>query len=482
MAAFPFFSFCSALLAISLGIFVQFNAKQSKPYMDEIFHVPQAQKYCHYKFQDWDPKITTLPGIYLFSFLCLRALSYFLGQELHLLCSTFLLRMTNVLFLMGNVWILRQLLICIHSHCDKKSAQEQEEGTEGGNEDESQITRCSVTALVLGVFPVLYFFTFLYYTDSGSVFFVLLTYYLSLRGNHFAAALAGSASIFLRQTNVIWVIFTAGVTALRTIQQSMDKTALGDSPGFLVELKAYCIIFCKHFFELFKCLWSYGLVVVGFAGFVVWNGGIVVGDKSQHKACLNFPQVFYLSFFTLAFSSPLLLLPQDILSYIRRLISILRKPLLFIALLLVTTSIMTFTVYKFTYVHEYLLADNRHYPFYVWRKVYARHQLVKYLMIPAYMFAGFCIHEKLTLKQHRLWVIIFYTCVAIVTVPQKLLEFRYFIIPYIFYRLHVPLVSYVRLLTECVLYVAVNAFTIYLFLEKPFSWSHSPEEVQRFMW
>ena len=127
MAAFPFFSFCSALLAISLGIFIQFNAKQSKPYMDEIFHVPQAQKYCHYKFQDWDPKITTLPGIYLFSFLCLRALSYFLGQELHLLCSTFLLRMTNVLFLMGNVLILRQLLICIHSHCDKKSAQEQKE-------------------------------------------------------------------------------------------------------------------------------------------------------------------------------------------------------------------------------------------------------------------------------------------------------------------------------------------------------------------
>ena len=95
--------------------------------MDEIFHVPQAQKYCHYKFQDWDPKITTLPGIYLFSFLCLRALSYFLGQELHLLCSTFLLRMTNVLFLMGNVWILRQLLICIHSHCDKTSAQKQKE-------------------------------------------------------------------------------------------------------------------------------------------------------------------------------------------------------------------------------------------------------------------------------------------------------------------------------------------------------------------
>ncbi|XP_015761840.1 PREDICTED: dol-P-Glc:Glc(2)Man(9)GlcNAc(2)-PP-Dol alpha-1,2-glucosyltransferase-like isoform X2 [Acropora digitifera] len=77
MATFPFFSLCSSLLAVSLGIFIQFNAKQPKPYMDEIFHIPQAQKYCHYKFQEWDPKITTLPGMYVLSFMGLRVLSFF---------------------------------------------------------------------------------------------------------------------------------------------------------------------------------------------------------------------------------------------------------------------------------------------------------------------------------------------------------------------------------------------------------------------
>jgi len=30
--------------------------------MDEIFHVPQAKRYCEYDFDTWDPKITTLPG------------------------------------------------------------------------------------------------------------------------------------------------------------------------------------------------------------------------------------------------------------------------------------------------------------------------------------------------------------------------------------------------------------------------------------
>ena len=334
---------------------------------------------------------------------------------------------------------------------------------------------------MLAVFPVLYFFTFLYYTDASSVFFVLLMYYLSLRGNHFAAALAGSASIMVRQTNVIWVVFTAGVTALQTLQQITDKANCGKSSSLLTELKVYCVSFFTHFIELFKYLWAYGFVVVIFGAFVVWNGGIVVGDRTQHTACLNFPQLFYMLLFTLAMCSSLFLLPQDIPSYLKTLLSTLKKPLHILGLTS-AAALIGFIVYKFTYVHEYLLADNRHYPFYIWRKVYARHWSAKYILIPVYMFAAFCIHGKLTLKQHRLWILMFYICVAVVTIPQKLIEFRYFIIPYLLFRLHVPLTSYARLLLECVLYVAVNAMTIYLFLEKPFHWSHSPEEVQRFMW
>lgn len=33
-------------------------------YMDEIFHVPQTQAYCHRRFNEWNNKITTLPGLY----------------------------------------------------------------------------------------------------------------------------------------------------------------------------------------------------------------------------------------------------------------------------------------------------------------------------------------------------------------------------------------------------------------------------------
>lgn len=91
--------------------------------MDEIFHVPQAQKYCDYKFDEWDPKITTLPGLYFISFACLRTLAFALGHELDVVCTTFFLRMINVLFLMGHVLLLRQILIKLH--CDKNQGNNQ---------------------------------------------------------------------------------------------------------------------------------------------------------------------------------------------------------------------------------------------------------------------------------------------------------------------------------------------------------------------
>ena len=38
----------------------------------------------------------------------------------------------------------------------------------------------------------------------------------------------------------------------------------------------------------------------------------------------------------------------------------------------------------FSYEHPYLLADNRHYPFYVWKNVFRYHSAVKYLLVPVY--------------------------------------------------------------------------------------------------
>lgn len=44
-------------------IFTQFERFVKEPYMDEIFHIPQAQDYCRFAFSKWNDKITTFPGL-----------------------------------------------------------------------------------------------------------------------------------------------------------------------------------------------------------------------------------------------------------------------------------------------------------------------------------------------------------------------------------------------------------------------------------
>lgn len=41
----------------------QVTAIVPEPYLDEIFHIPQAQAYCEGRWDVWDPKLTTPPGL-----------------------------------------------------------------------------------------------------------------------------------------------------------------------------------------------------------------------------------------------------------------------------------------------------------------------------------------------------------------------------------------------------------------------------------
>ncbi|EDO39478.1 predicted protein [Nematostella vectensis] len=121
MADSLFFTGLATLLAISVGILLLIDFKQSQPYLDEIFHIPQAQQYCEYKFSEWDPKITTLPGLYLVSLAILRVAAFFSSTELIDVCSVLWLRFTNVFFVIGNAWLLREVLIQLNLQNSRKS-------------------------------------------------------------------------------------------------------------------------------------------------------------------------------------------------------------------------------------------------------------------------------------------------------------------------------------------------------------------------
>lgn len=343
------------------------------------------------------------------------------------------------------------------------------------------------SALVLSTFPVLYFFTFLYYTDAGSTFFTLFMYLMALYGCHKAAALLGVCAVLFRQTNIIWVAFCAGTV----VAQKMDETWRTEqskkrdekSPSQVpltingvMRVIRFLLEFLKtpnNIKAVFLSTWSYIAVAVAFVVFIVLNDGIVVGDRSSHEACLNFPQVFYFLSFTLIFSFPTSMSYQRVVRFLQTL----RKQPFIYAIL---TMSFLFLVWKFTYVHKYLLADNRHFPFYIWKRIFQRHDLVRFLLGPGYVFAAWNFLDTLRSKS-LFWCLVFCTCLVAATVPQKLLEFRYFILPYLFYRVHVPLPSLPRLLLEFSFYTAVNAATVYIFIYKTFQWPDSTA-AQRFMW
>ncbi|XP_077987867.1 dol-P-Glc:Glc(2)Man(9)GlcNAc(2)-PP-Dol alpha-1,2-glucosyltransferase-like [Glandiceps talaboti] len=443
-------------------LFLKINRTQDTPYMDEIFHVPQAQKYCNGSFTEWDPMITTLPGLYVFSIGILRPVSVYFEMEIEEYCSTYMLRGVNLVFALANLYMMYAIIRKLNP--DPK---------------ESEL-KMTMTAITLAIFPVLYFFTFLYYTDAGSTFLVLFMYLLSLHDSHLNAALVSGCAIMFRQTNIIWVVFVAGLTVMKLVEGNKDqeeKTGETESiPKVVVDKVKTVFQFMGQFsniITLIKTVLPYGLITLAFVVFVYINEGIVVGDRTSHQAGLNFPQLFYFFAFTAVFSFPYFILPYNLVKY-----ATFQKQQ---AVLVVVSAILAiFVVYFFTYVHPYLLADNRHYPFYVWMKVYQRHSLVKYALIPGYIYAGWSIFNQLSHKS-VLWQLVYAVCVVLSLVPQKLLEFRYFIIPYLLFRLNMKTQSYLLLIIEMVFYVVINYVTVELFINKPFHWPDS-DVYQRFMW
>ncbi|XP_054255797.1 dol-P-Glc:Glc(2)Man(9)GlcNAc(2)-PP-Dol alpha-1,2-glucosyltransferase [Indicator indicator] len=478
--AYGFTAALSGTFLLSCLLFAAINRSLHDPYMDEVFHVPQAQAYCHGRFlqfynpvslspSQWDPMITTLPGLYLVSVGVVKPAAWLFGWTGSVVCSVGMLRFINLLFTAGNFYLLYLLLFKIHQK----------------NKAVSGFQRI-LSTLTLAVFPTLYFFTFLYYTDSGSVFFTLFAYLMCLYGNHKTSALLGFCGFMFRQTNIVWAVFCAGnviaeklTEAWKTeLQKKKDEKISSRKGSFsdLIRVLQFLVEYLippKNLVTLTALTWPYIVLVAVFVGFVFTNGGIVVGDRSSHEACLHIPQLFYFLSFTAFFSFPHILTPTKIRKF---LVSLRKHPVQYSLITVISFSL----IWKFTYVHKYLLADNRHYTFYIWRKVFQRHELVKYLLVPVYMFAGWSFADTLKSKS-IFWTLVYVVCLLAVTIPQKLLEFRYFILPFLIYRLNIPFQSLYRQLLELAFYVVVNAVTFHLFLNRTFQWPNS-DEIQRFMW
>jgi alpha-1,2-glucosyltransferase len=257
--------------------------------------------------------------------------------------------------------------------------------------------------------------------------------------------------------------------------------------------------------------WQYVIVIAAFGLFVLWNGGVVLGDKANHVATIHlaqmlyiWPYIFFFSFPVILHQTVLLLGPNPILK--------LRAALPRLWVLAVFTFLALAIVHYNTIIHPFTLADNRHYVFYVFRLLF-RHPAIKYLAAPAYVMCGWLVLGAVfppsgydaTSKQRVQRSRILYTLVWILTsaaclVTAPLVEPRYFILPWVAWRLAAApyssppkqqskggLVAWLQnpraaLWIETVWLLLVNAGTMYMFIFWGFEWPQEKGAVQRFMW
>ncbi|KAI8934089.1 hypothetical protein NX059_008851 [Plenodomus lindquistii] len=519
-------------------------------YLDEYFHISQAQKYCNGDYT-WDPKITTPPGLYLVS----RFLKPLLG------CDTSSLRILNTISLCALVLLSYGVLRRLRARGRQSDRLFKAESIE---EDPTRLLDAH-SALNIALFPPLFFFSALYYTDVLSTLLVVCTFYYTLRAgsvaqsmsDKFMVAILGFMSLWFRQTNIFWVaIFPAGLSVVNSLKRdggskssrAPENTRIGLQKSWSEGLVYDCafqeagpqdyILFALSLVMailrrpvlVLRTALPYIALLVLFAGFVFWNGSVVLGDKSAHTAMIHIPQFLYVWPYIAFFSWPLLVGPllrpfvpflpprlQSICNeaFYARKVS-LRPTLLVSVVFLIGASV---AVHFNTFIHPYSMGDNRHYLFYIFRLIRLRPAL-KYLAVPVYYICAWLVLQALAspasdkeggnpqlnsrpindeaapTQPQISFITIWLATGALSVVTAPLVEPRYFIIHWITWRLHVPCtpasllqhpsngktVYDKRLVLETMWLLAINAAVSYTFLYRTFSWPSEPGNKQRFIW
>lgn len=480
-----------------------------QPYMDEIFHVPQAQQYCLGNFSSWDRNITTPPGLYIFSLayvaslfpgmLFIQPASYFINA-----CSTAVLRSTN-----GFLAVICSILVYDIIKSLKPSLDDR---------------KATLRAVVLALYPLHWFFTFLYYTDVASLTVVLAMYLMCLKKNYISSALLGGVAVLVRQTNIIWMLFVACTGVLDLIQAKQkreesfssepkddyfassrgfninsnlkkrrsgiaiaaaissvhgtDLSYLPDRPsGLFSEIWSILSASCHMKWELLVSFSPFFALLMAFVAFVVWNGSIVLGAKEAHTVSPHFAQLLYYSLVSCCFMAPVHFSTSQAANLAMSFWK--NRPLSFFLFFLATTASFL-SVHYFSIAHPYLLADNRHYPFYLWRKIINAHWSTRYLLVPLYVYSWTSICGMLAKAQKKVWVLVYFLASAAVLIPTPLIEFRYYTVAFFLLALHGHVANDRVWLLVGILYTSINIFTMIMFLFRPFYWDRAG--IQRFIW
>lgn len=444
--------------------------------IDELFHLPQGKAFCEGNYTQWDPKITTLPGLYLIS-------SAALGTNFE--CNTYNLRFVNLVASCVNLILFGAILRFVYFI-------------------ETRQIKNVIQALTLALLPPLYFFSHVYYTDTLSLTMLLIFSRLCFTGKFKLPMLFfGFLSVLMRQTNIAWIAMVFGHKALdilikssrvfgnkyitnvnlsknsliaRDIDNSKLKRYYGMADVYTA-LKYHLGTFFVTFFKFLSLqdwlvLIIHSILLISFALFVFLNGSIVLGDKSAHEAMLHLPQLLYFLIFYGIFGLPYVLAKLPSTSRL-----ILNNKVNVILLSVAIAAVVHFN----TIVHPYLLADNRHFTFYIWNRWFGKYDFAIYATIPIYIFLLFSLYDNLKSQNCISFLLPYTISLFLVLGLQKMIEVRYFLLPYIILRLRFVRPPMALVIFEFLYYLGINAAAFYVFFNKEVHW-HDFDYAQRVIW
>lgn len=415
------------------------------PFIDEQFHFAQCAVYCAHRFSEWNDKITTPPGLYLLG----TAYSHFLSLlGFSNTCGYTALRSLNLL---GGVIVLPSVLQSFHTN--------------------------NFSSLNMISLPLLYTYYFLFYTDVWSSIFVVGGMAAVVSSPNAKGAVIcnvlGFVGLWFRQTNILWIAFCACVLVeQRCAPRCSATTQLAEFVRQSWKDKHLLLLFVPN--ALF------------FALFLKINGGITFGDKKNHQLAFHIVQIFYCWTFVGALTLPLWLCKKTLINYRNFILGHKGLGILTMAL---SYAAIWYIVQNFTIVHPFLLADNRHYTFYIYRRILSK-PWAKYLVVPVFHYFTWLIIYMLSqtrgnVRLSFVGITAFLSASAVTLIPSPLFEPRYFIVPLVLFRVFTQSqLGYHQVrnqMYEFLWYQYINAIVFIIFFNYKFTW-HSEPGIQRIIW
>jgi len=411
-------AFLLVLLVANGLVLLLVNSILPSAYMDEVFHERQfsdiakwIKSGCDVNFFVWDKAITTFPGLYLVSTLLTPGWVVNLGH----------LRAINA--------IVAPILIYTSIFAVKKS---------------------HLLVLSVLLFPLNYFYSFLFYTDTLSSASVLALVSLKVQKRYLWLGVMGAVSVLMRQTNIVWLFGLC-------LSEVIERFRKGSS--------SYALLLSGIIRDFYTSIFVGILFVI----FVVKNDfSIVLGHQEYHSYSLHLAQINYFVLTAIGAAGPI---------EWWFVVKSIRKTnwcafFVFFALAVLASEFGTV-------VHPFILSDNRHYSFYFNRYFLSR-RWIRSVVIPAIVSLSLT-HSRLFKKSipgmHKSAFIL---CTLSCIIPTPLLEFRYFAIPCSLILLAKSHTRKQRLSFIC-FSAAVNALVMYMFLFRPFISQDELGSLSRFM-